>query len=253
MAWGFLTPQHIITIILTFIVAIAIPLILSRVESKISDRVLFILSLFGIAGVIGNLIIGIQEGIFLKKLPLHLCSYNALLLPIAVKTKNNKLCTTLSVWSIGALIAILLNEEAVGYVLMGPKFLIYYIPHVFEFSVPLAMLFLNKFNTKLKDCIWAVSFTAVMYTFSYAISEVIISTGTDVNYLFGVGPTNFVTEFFYSILPYKYLYMFTTFPIIVILYLLVYLKQRVSTKKREKDKIEFYYWRTKYEENLFGE
>ena len=230
MEWGFFTIQHIITIILTFAFTIAMYFILRRLKDNTADKILFILSFFGYAGIIGNLIIGATETSVLYKLPLHLCSWNAILLPFAVKTKDSKLCTTLSVWSIGALIAIVLNDEAVGYTIMGPKFLIYYVPHVIEFAIPLLLVALNKFNIRIRDILYAILITMIVYTVAYGFSELICSYGYPVNYLFTMGPTNFITEYFYNILPYKYFYMFTTFPIIILLYLAIFLANKIICK-----------------------
>lgn len=230
MVWGFMTPQHIVTIIIMLLFTVIMYLILKKIDSKKADTILFILSFLGYAGIIGNLIIGVIEDSILYKLPLHLCSWNALLLPFAVKTKNSKLCTTLSVWSIGALIAIILNDEAINYNILGIKFAIYYFPHVIEFAIPLLMLFLNKFKVNKKDIIYAFGITIGVYTIAYIFSELITQNGVPVNYLFTMGPTNFVTEFFYNLLPFKYFYMYTTFPIILLLYTGVYFKSRISNK-----------------------
>lgn len=233
MEWGFFTIQHIITILLTFAFTIIMYFVLKQFKSETSDKVLFILSFLGYVGIIGNLIIGGIETSVLYKLPLHLCSWNALLLPFAVKTKNSKLCTALSVWSIGALIAIVLNDEAIGYKLFGIKFAIYYFPHVVEFAIPLLMLFLNKFSVKKVDIGFSIILTAMVYSIAYVGSEIICYYGYSVNYLFTMGPTNFVTDFFYKLLPYKYFYMYTTFPIILLLYIGVYFKSKLSKKGDE--------------------
>ena len=63
----------------------------------------------------------------------------------------------------------------------------------------------------------------INYHYTYAL-------GTPVNYLFTMGPTNPVTDFFYNLLPYKYFYMYTTFPIILLLYVCVYFKSKLSRK-----------------------
>lgn len=239
MSWGFMTPQHIATIVFTFVFTVAMYFILSKIDPKKSDKILFILSFLGYVGILGNLIVGIREGIMLYKLPFHLCSWNAILLPFAVKTKNSKLCTTLSVWSIGALIAIILNDEGIEYTFMGWKFAIYYFPHVVEFAIPILLLFLNKFKTDTRDILWALMITFLVYTLAYAVSEIITHYGHSVNYLFTMGPTNFVTDFFYSLLPIKYFYMFTTFPIIALLYIFVLVENYIIKNVKRKKELNY--------------
>lgn len=226
MEWGFFTTQHIITIIFAIVFTIAMYFILRKIEPEKSDKILFILSFLGYVGIIGNLFIGIRENILLNKLPLHLCSWNAILLPFAIKTRDSRLCTTLSVWSIGALIAILINDEGIAYQFMGLKFAIYYFPHVVEFAVPILFLLLKRFKTKKSDISFAMVLTLLVYSIAYIASEIITACGVPVNYLFTMGSTNFITDFFYNIIPYKYFYMFLTAPIIACLYYLVYLKTR---------------------------
>lgn len=217
------TPQHIITILITLASPIVFYFILKPMNVKVSDTILVIFSFIGLSGVLGNLLIGIHEGTLMYKLPFHLCSWNAMLLPFAVIKKNRTICSMLSVWSVGALIAIVLNEEAVGYHVLGFKFFVYFIPHVFEFTVPLLMLLLGKFKMKFKDIIYSVLITLAVYTISYGVSELLVHHGYYVNYLFTMGPTNFVTEFAYEIIPFKYFYMMVFIPPILMLYMIAWL------------------------------
>lgn len=156
------------------------------------------------------------------ELPFHLCSYTAMLLPFAVAFKSKKLCATLSLWSIGALVAIVLNDEAVGYKINSIDFAIYYFPHLIEFTVPLLMLFLGKFKIKFKDIYWILGLTFGVYTLSFIVNLILTKTIAPTNYLFSMGPTNPVTQALYNILPCKYFYMYLTLPAIVALSLGIY-------------------------------
>ena len=150
-----------------------------------------------------------------------------MLLPIAVKTKSSRLCGTVAVWSIGALIAVILNDEAIGYNMFGIKFAIYFWPHLAEFSIPLVVLFLHKYKMKLSHILWIWTATAVVYSISFVISYLLTwFFKTDVNYLFTMHSTNFVTDFLYNLLPYRYWYMYTAFPLIALLTIGVYFKRR---------------------------
>ena len=88
MKWGFFTPQHILTLILAAAMITGLYYILKNKSHKIQTAVLFLLSLSGIAAIIYNLV---TWGSPLEYLPLHLCSINALILPVAVLTRNKTL------------------------------------------------------------------------------------------------------------------------------------------------------------------
>ena len=227
MEWWFFTTQHMITIILTLAAPFIFFFILKKFKPQTQDKLLFYFSFLGLFGILGNLWVGIKEDVLIWKLPFHLCSWTAMLLPIAAKTKNSKLCSTVAVWSIGALIAVILNDEAIHYKMFGIKWFIYFVPHLAEFCVPLLLLFLRKYKMKWIEMLWVWVGTATVYTISFMVSYVLgWYFKTDVNYLFTMHSTNFVTDFLYSLLPYKYWYMYTAFPLIALLTLGVYFKRR---------------------------
>ena len=88
MVWGSFGITHIVTLVISALLIIGIYLFLKNKEEKIQITVLGILSFSGIAAIIYNLLTWDSP---LEYLPFHLCSLNALMLPIAVFTKNKTL------------------------------------------------------------------------------------------------------------------------------------------------------------------
>ena len=65
--------------------------------------------------------------------------FNAILLPIAVLTRNKKLCNLLLVWCLGALVALIANFDVQDAELFGETFNFYFFPHVLEFGIPILL------------------------------------------------------------------------------------------------------------------
>ena len=89
MKWGFFTPVHIATLVLAALILGGLYHGLKNKSQRVQTLVLLPLSCSGIAAIVYNLL---RWGEPLAYLPLHLCSLNALILPIAVATRNKKLC-----------------------------------------------------------------------------------------------------------------------------------------------------------------
>ena len=123
MTWGFMSTAHIISLIIAVLIVIIFSIIVSKLNRKLQNIVLFIFSLSGIAAIIFNLV---TWGSPLEYLPLHMCSINAMLLPIAVLTKNRTLCNLLVVWCLGALVALVLNQSVMETTIMSKVFIFYY-------------------------------------------------------------------------------------------------------------------------------
>ena len=113
MTWGFFSPAHIVSMILAVAQVVALYLILKNKSQKVQLAVLVPLSFSGIAAIIYKLV---SWGEPLAYLPLHLCSLNAMVLPFAVIRRNKTVCNLLLVWSLGAFIAILLNQDVMDQV-----------------------------------------------------------------------------------------------------------------------------------------
>lgn len=225
MKWGFFTPAHLATLMLAAVIITALYYGLKNKSEKIQTVVLFPLSLSGIAAIVYNLL---RWGEPLAYLPLHLCSLNALVLPIAVLTRNKQLCNLLLLWCLGALVAIVANFEMVDTELFGETFNFYFFPHVFEFGIPV-LLFKLKLVKKDPACISStLSITMVIYTLVHLCNLGInrycaaIGSGLRVNYMFSLEATNPLTALFYKVIPHTYWHMYMIIPIVAAYLLVVY-------------------------------
>ena len=101
--WKLFGPVHVASLFFAIIILLTLYLILKKLPEKKQTIILGILSFTGIAAIIYNLI---NWGDPINYLPLHLCSLNAMLLPIVVFTRNKHLGNLLMLWS---------NFDALGY------------------------------------------------------------------------------------------------------------------------------------------
>ena len=224
MEWGFLTTTHIITLIMAVLIIIGLYFLLKNKSDKTQFIIMFSLSFLGIAGILWGFYS--RDSIW-EALPLQLCSLNAMMLPIAVYTKNKVINNLLLVWSLGALIALVLNNEVVHYELLSLRFFFYYFPHVIEFGLPILMLTLKRAKLDVKCILSTVAITMGAYTVIHFINLWINSSvaGVHVNYMFSLQPNNPVLELFISILPYQYWYMFLCIPVLVVYLSCIYCVQ----------------------------
>lgn len=242
MAWGTFTPTHIITLIISAMVIFALHHILKKHPEKVQRIVLFVLSLSGFAAIIFNLVFWNSP---IEYLPLHMCSINAILLPIAVATKNETIGNLLLVWCLGALIALVANFVQGSFLLTDPAFWFYYVPHTFEFGIPILLFTLGIFHFKPKYIISTVGITLVIYTIvhfinlwinQYCIDNNLLDWAGNliqVNYMYSVKPdANPLLELFWSWNPKPYFYMFPTAVVVAIyelcLYASWYIKHRIK-------------------------
>lgn len=108
MSWGFFTVSHIISLAFIPVFVLGLRFLLRGRSVKTQTIVLFPMSLLGVASIIFNLL---YWGTPLENLPLHLCSFNAIALPLVVLTKNKTFGNVLLVWCLGAAAALVLNNE----------------------------------------------------------------------------------------------------------------------------------------------
>ena len=231
MEWGFFSPAHIVTLIAAAALNVGLYYSIRNKSQKVQTAVLAIFSLSGIAAIIYNLV---RWDAPLEYLPLHLCSINAMLLPIAVLTRNKTIGNMLLVWCLGALAALVLNFEVAGTRLFGETFIAYYFPHVFEFGIPI-ILFKLKLIEKDCKCIGStMALTMLIYTGVHLCNKLInllcrayniVDGGGDyiqVNYMFSIEPTNPLVSLFHRIIPFEYWYMYMVLPIVAVYLLAVY-------------------------------
>ena len=98
MKWGSFGVVHIATLVLAAAIILGLYFALRRASRKTQTIVLGVLSFAGIAAIIYNLV---TWGSPLEYLPLHLCSINAILLPIVVFTRSKTWGNLLLVWCLG--------------------------------------------------------------------------------------------------------------------------------------------------------
>ncbi len=225
MKWGFMTPTHIATLAMAVMILMGLYRFLKNKNEKFQTAVLFVCSCSGLAAIVYNLL---RWGSPLEYLPLHLCSVNALLLPVAVLTGSRRIGNLLLVWCLGALVALVANFEMAGTTLFGESFMFYYFPHVFEFGIPV-LLFKLGLVKKDPACIGStLTITMGLYTLVHLCNVVInrycaaAGNGIRVNYMFSIEPSNPLVALFHRVIPYEYWHMYMVLPIVAAYLLLVY-------------------------------
>lgn len=250
LKWGSFGPVHIITLILSALIVVALYFILKGKTEKTQKIVLFLLSLWGPAAIIYNILMWGLKSTVLEYLPFHLCSINAILLPILVLTKSNVLGNLLPVYSVGAVLALILNTFQADYLIFDHVFLMFWLPHTLEFAIPILMIALGLIKIRPKYIPACLGITFVMYTVIHFInlwlnqylidSNILDSAGNviQVSYMYSLyelgGKGNPMFDIFYSLIPYDYFYMLAAFPIIGVVYFFMNLKYIISTYKQKK-------------------
>ena len=242
MKWGFLSVNHIISLVVAAGIITGLFFLLRNRRDRTKQIVLGILSFSGIAAIIFNLLVWNSP---LTYLPLHLCSLNALVLPVAVFTRSKTLNNLLLLWSFGALFALILNLSVADASIFSWVFLFYYFPHVLELGIPILMFALKLVKKDVKCIASTMLITILSYTVihfinllinDYAIKNNILDSSANilqVNYMFSITPENPVLALFYEIIPHPYWYMYLSFAFIALYLAGVYSKDiiRLIQKK----------------------
>lgn len=233
---------HIFLLVLGAAMIVGLYFGLKNKSAKLQTIVLGALSFSGIAAVIYNLL---MWGSPLEYLPLHLCSINALLLPVTVWTRSKTMGNLLLLWSLGALLALVVNREMMSMLYGFWTLFFYYFPHVMEFGIPI-LLFKLGFVEKTPKCIGpTIGLTVIFYTVIHLINKGInawcafagIMSGDEilqVNYMYSIVPEFPPLDLFYKLIPYEYWYMYLAFPIVAVYLLAVYAPELIQGKKRAK-------------------
>ena len=243
--WGSFGPVHMATMVLAAAMITALYYALRQTSMKTKTWVLGILSFSGIGAILFNLI---MWGSPLEYLPLHLCSINALLLPVVVFTRNKTLGNLLLVWSLGALAALVINFEMTDADLFSATFFFYYFPHVMEFGIPLLLFKLGMIEKDHRCIGSSLSITVLAYTAVHicnklinwycAVNHVVNGGGSviQVNYMYSVAPTNALMAAFYKVIPVEYWYMYMIIPILAVYLLAVYAPQLLRGNRKMRHK-----------------
>ena len=241
MKWGSFGVVHIASLVLAAAIIAALYFALRKASRKTQTIVLGVLSFSGIAAIIFNLV---TWGSPIEYLPLHLCSINAMLLPIVVFTRNKTLGNLLLVWCLGALTALVVNMAQAEYELMSWTFVFYYFPHVLEFGIPILLFSLGIIEKHPKYIISTIAITMVIYTGVHLCNlginnwleanNVLDYAGNliQVNYMYSIVPENPLLALFKQVIPYDYWYMYMIVPILVVYLGIVYLPQILRRKNK---------------------
>ncbi len=243
MKWGSFGPVHIATLILAAAIIVGLYFALRRASRKVQTVVLGVLSFSGIAAIIFNLVVWNSP---IEYLPLHLCSINAILLPIVVFTRNKTMGNMLLVWCLGAVAALIVNMAQAEFELFSWTFVFYYFPHVLEFGIPILLFKLGFVEKHPKYIGSTLGLTMVIYTAvhlinlainSWCIANQIVDYAGNViqvNYMYSIVPENPLLALFKTVIPYDYWYMYMIVPILAVYLVLVYLPQirKAAAQKR---------------------
>lgn len=242
MVWGSFGITHIITLVISVLLIIGIYFILKNKEEKIQITVLGVLSFSGIAAIIYNLLTWDSP---LEYLPFHLCSLNALMLPIAVFTKNKTLNNLLLLWALGALLALVINTAQADFEIFSWTFIFYYFPHTLELGIPVLMFVLKLAKLDVKCVLSTVVITFISYTIIHFINvsinafclenNILNSSGEiiKVNYMYSILPENPVLQLFYNMVPHSYWYMLIAIPVIIVYLSCIYSKQIINLFRKQ--------------------
>lgn len=240
MKWGTFGLVHIATLIFAAALIIGLYFVLRRASRKVQIGVLGVLSFSGIAAIVFNLA---AWGSPLEYLPLHLCSINAILLPIVVFTRSKTLGNLLLVWCLGALAALVVNFAQAEFLLSSWTFVFYFFPHVLEFGIPILLFSLGIVEKHPKYILSTLGITMGIYTgvhlcnlslnFWLRANNMLDHAGEliQVNYMYSIVPENPLLALFKQVIPFDYWYMYMIVPILAIYLSIVYLPQILRRKQ----------------------
>ena len=243
MKWGSYGPIHLLSLAFAAAAVIGLYFILKNRSMMVKTIVLGILSFSGIAAIIFNLV---DWNSPLEYLPLHLCSINALLLPIVVFTRNKQLGNLLLVWCLGALAALVVNQAQADFVVFSATFNFYFFPHVLEFGIPILLFKLKMVELDYKCIGSTLLLTILIYTGihlcnvglnAYCEANQILNSAGEVikvNYMYSLVPENPLLALFYQWVPYEYWYLYLIFPIVLVYLVIVYSGQILRAIKAKK-------------------
>lgn len=242
MQWGFFSVAHIISLVIALAAIPGLHYLLKDKSRKVQLWVMAPLSFLGILSMIYNLV---AYGSPWENLPLHLCSFNAIVLPIVVFTKNKTLGNMLLLWCLGALMALIMNNEMSTTPLIGWPFFFYYFPHVVEFVFPIILVTMGLVKKDPKCILTSVGITMGLYTIvhfinvglnNFFVANNIVNPQGEIvlaNYMYSIKPNNPLSAFFQSILPGDYWHMYLAVPILVVYLLIIYAPDILKKLKKK--------------------
>lgn len=243
MPWGFFSLTHILSLLFVPVFTVGMFYLLKGKSEKVQKMVLFPLSLLGIISMIFNLLYFKSP---FEDLPLHLCAFNAMVLPVVVLTKNKVLGNVLFLWCLGAVAALILNNEMCNYPFFSWPIFFYYWPHVVEFAIPILLVCLKLVKKDPKCILSSVGITVAMYTVVHFINlalnryiqanDIRNPEGEPIlaNYMYSLAPNNPLVAWFMELIPGGYWHMYLVIPIMVVYLLMVYAPELIRNFKKKK-------------------
>lgn len=234
MKWGSFGLTHIGSLLIGAALILGIYFSLKHASRKTQTVVLGVLSFSGMAAILYNLL---MWGSPLEYLPLHLCSLNAMVLPVAVFTRSKTLNNLLLLWSLGAVAALVVNTAQAEFEIFSSVFAFYFFPHVLEFGIPILMFKLGLAEKDAKCILPTIAITMGSYTLIHFANVLLNSFCSDkgletrVNYMYSLWPENPLLQLFFNWVPVRYWYMYCIVPIITVYLLAVYTPQLLRKKK----------------------
>lgn len=248
MIWGTFSAAHIISLLAAVAIIVGLYFAIFKLSQKWQIIILGILSFSGIAAIIYNLVAWNSP---IEYLPFHLCSINAILLPIVVFTRNKTLGNLLLFWSLGAVFALVLNTSMAEAELFSMPFNFFYFPHIFEFGIPIILFKLGIIKKDFKCIPSTLGITLGIFITvhfinlglnAYCIANNVIDYAGNiiqVNYMFTMFHDNIpLLSTFYALIHYPFWYLLFVLPIIAIYLGVVYLKQIIGYFKEKKIKLQ---------------
>lgn len=237
MLWGSFGMVHLLSLLMGAGIIVGLYFLLRRFSAKTQTVVLGILSFSGIAAIIFNLV---AWGSPYEYLPLHLCSLTALVLPVAVFRRSRVLGNLLLLWSLGALMALVVNTAQANFEIFSATFAFYFFPHLLEFGIPILLIALGLVEKDIR-CIGTtllitlctlvvIHFANVALNSYFTAAQILGPSGAliQVNYMYTIKPENPLLALFWSLIPYPFWYMLLAIPIVLVYLLAVYHKQLLA-------------------------
>lgn len=237
LTWGTFTAQHFISIALAPVIAFALYALCRKLSEKRGTALLLILSLWGYAAMLYNLL---SWGEPLAYLPLHMCSINAVFLPIALLSRRQMLKNMLPVFALGALSAVICNQGMADAKLGSWVFIMYYVPHVMEFCIPLVMLLTRRIlllpRLILPVALCMLALAAGVHGCNEVINTYLIDpeTADFVNYMYTCDPEGFpILTDLWELNPRKFWYLMPLLPVIALFQLLINLPGMLRRRRAQ--------------------
>ena len=185
---------------------------------------------------------------FWARLPLHMCSINAVFYPVIfLLIKRNKLkplyATTLMAYmyfvgSPGALLAMIMPAgDCINTSFLNYNVLSFWVKHGLIFMIPILMVSLGYYKPKLIDTLKASVFLLFLLIFMHGVNLLFswfsdLSGAHDVVNFFYTRSAegNFLLEIFWNLVPYELLYMLPLVVIAVPIFMIYYLPILISNK-----------------------